>query len=48
MVSFKEQEPRFGSLVTLHWEDGSECDCYYTGLDKTILPLPIHWSYIPQ
>jgi len=38
------------SLLKLYWikksvehklKDGSDCECIYTGLDKTILPLPL-------
>lgn len=39
IVSFGQQ---------LVWEDGSDCECTYNGLDKSILPLPTHWYYVKQ
>lgn len=44
--SFKEREPEMNDYISLVWEDGSDCECIYTGLDKTILPLPTHWYYV--
>jgi hypothetical protein len=44
--SFDEQEPEINAYVSLVWEDGSDCECIYTGLDKRILPLPTHWYYV--
>ncbi len=44
--SFDECEPKFGTHVSLVWEDGSDCECIYTGLIKSILPLPTHWYYV--
>ena len=44
--SFKEKEPKLGDYISLVWEDGSDCECIYNGLDKTLLPLPIHWYYV--
>jgi len=44
--SFSTREPESGARVSLLWRDGSNCECIYTGLDKTILPLPTHWSYV--
>jgi hypothetical protein len=44
--SFSEREPEIGAYVSLVWEDGSDCECIYDGLDKSILPLPTHWYYV--
>ena len=44
--SFDECEPEIGTYVSLVWEDGSDCECVYNGLDKSILPLPTHWYYV--
>jgi len=44
--SFDEREPEIGAYVSLVWEDGSDCECIYNGLDKSILPLPTHWYYV--
>jgi len=44
--SFDEREPEIGAYVSLVWEDGSDCECIYDGLDKSILPLPTHWYYV--
>lgn len=44
--SFDEREPEMNAYISLVWEDGSDCECIYTGLDKTILPLPTHWYYV--
>ena len=44
--SFDEREPEIGSYISLVWEDGSDCECTYNGLDKSILPLPTHWYYV--
>jgi hypothetical protein len=44
--SFAEKEPELGTYVALVWEDGSDCNCLYEGLDKTIKPLPIEWYYV--
>ncbi len=44
--SFKEREPEINTYISLVWEDGSDCECVYTGLDKSILPLPTHWYYV--
>lgn len=44
--SFEEREPEMGAYISLVWEDGSDCECTYNGLDKSILPLPTHWYYI--
>lgn len=44
--SFEEREPEQGSYISLVWEDGSDCECIYDGLDKSILPLPTHWYYV--
>jgi len=41
--SFDEREPEMGAYISLVWEDGSDCECTYNGLDKSILPLPTHW-----
>ena len=46
--SFDEHEPEIGAYVSLVWEDGSDCECTYNGLDKSILPLPTHWYYVKQ
>ena len=43
---FTEKEPEIGAYICLRWEDGSECECVYNGLDKNILPLPTHWFYV--
>jgi hypothetical protein len=48
LKSFKEQEPETGAYVSLVWEDGSDCECTYNGLDKTALPLPTHWYYVTK
>jgi hypothetical protein len=48
LKSFKEQEPEIGAYVSLVWKDGSDCECTYNGLDKTILPLPTHWYYVTK
>ena len=44
--SFDEHEPEIGAYISLVWEDGSDCECIYNGLDKSILPLPTHWYYV--
>lgn len=44
--SFDEREPEMNECISLVWENGSDCECIYTGLDKTILPLPTHWYYV--
>ena len=44
--SFDEREPEIVAYVSLVWEDGSDCECTYNGLDKSILPLPTHWYYV--
>lgn len=44
--SFDEREPEIGAYISLVWEDGSDCECIYDGLDKSILPLPTHWYYV--
>lgn len=44
--SFEEREPEIGTYISLVWEDGSDCECIYNGLDKSILPLPTHWYYV--
>ena len=44
--SFNEREPEMGAYISLFWEDGSDCECTYDGLDKSILPLPTHWYYV--
>ena len=44
--TFDEREPEMNAYISLVWEDGSDCECIYTGLDKTILPLPTHWYYV--
>ena len=44
--SFDEREPEINTHISIMWEDGSDCECIYTGLDKTILPLPTHWYYV--
>ena len=44
--SFDEREPEIGAYISLVWEDGSDCECTYNGLDKSILPLPTHWYYV--
>ena len=44
--SFEEREPEQGVYISLVWEDGSDCECVYCGLDKSILPLPTHWYYV--
>jgi hypothetical protein len=46
LYSFTEREPKLQSHVSLVWENGSDCECIYVGLDKTILPLPISWYYV--
>lgn len=46
--SFDEREPEIGAYISLVWEDGSDCECTYNGLDKSILPLPTHWYYVKQ
>lgn len=44
--SFAEKEPNIGDYISLVWEDGSDCECKYNGLDRSILPLPTHWYYV--
>lgn len=44
--SFSEKKPNMGDEVCICWEDGSECDGIYDGLDESIKPLPTHWYYI--
>ena len=46
LFSFDEREPEIGAYISLVWEDGSDCECIYNGLDKSILPLPTHWYYV--
>ena len=46
--SFDEREPEIGAYISLVWEDGSDCECTYNGLDKSILPLPTHWYYVKK
>jgi len=45
---FEDREPEIDSYVSYYWEDGSICECIHKGLDKTILPLPTHWSYVKE
>lgn len=44
--SLDEREPEIGAYISLVWEDGSDCECVYNGLDKSILPIPTHWYYV--
>lgn len=44
--SFDEREPEIDAYISLVWADGSDCECTYNGLDKSILPLPTHWYYV--
>ena len=44
--TFEEREPEVGSYISMVWEDGSDCECIYYPLDKTITPLPTHWYYV--
>ena len=44
--TFDEREPEMNAYISLVLEDGSDCECIYTGLDKIILPLPTHWYYV--
>lgn len=44
--TFNEKEPEVGAIISLVWEDGSDCECIYYPLDKTIIPLPTHWYYV--
>lgn len=46
--TFEDREPEIDSHVSYYWEDGSICECIHKGLDKTILPLPTHWSYVKE
>ena len=46
LISFDDREPEIGRYISLIWENGSDCDCVYNGLDKSITPLPTHWRYI--
>lgn len=46
--SFAEKEPNVGDYISLVWEDGSDCECAYNGLDRSILPLPAHWYYVAE
>ena len=43
---FKDIKPPLGSYISLVWEDGSDCECIYNGLDKSIKPLPKEWYYV--
>lgn len=43
---FDEVEPEIGAYISLIWEDGSDCECIYSGLDRLILPLPKYWYYV--
>lgn len=44
--SFAERDPEIGAYISLVWEDGSNFECIYNGLDKSIVPLPTHWYYV--
>lgn len=44
---FSDVEPRLGTYISMVWEDGSDIECIYEGLDLAITPLPIYW-YIPN
>lgn len=44
---FSDVEPRLGTYISMVWEDGSDIECIYEGLDLAITPLPIYW-YIPS
>jgi hypothetical protein len=46
LFEFKDKEPNKGDHIGMVWEDGSDCECEYIGLDPTILPLPIKWYYV--
>ena len=48
LVPFSEREPEEGAYVSLVWEDGSDCECVYRGLDRSIEPLPTHWYYVKK
>lgn len=43
LFSFDECEPAIGALISMVWEDGSDCECMYFGLNEKIIPLPTHW-----
>ena len=45
---FSDKEPEIGAHISLVWEDGSDCECVYEELDKSILPLPTHWYYVKR
>ena len=46
--SILEVIPKQGDYICLYWQDGSECECIWVGLDQTIVPLPTHWSYVDE
>lgn len=46
LFEFKDKEPNNGDHIGMVWEDGSDCECEYIGLDRTILPLPTKWYYV--
>lgn len=43
LFSFDECEPSMGAYISMVWEDGSDCECIYFGLNEKIKPLPTHW-----
>lgn len=47
LYSFEDREPEQGAYISLVWEDGSDYECIYAGLNKkSISPLPTHWYYV--
>ena len=42
---FTRKSPKKGDFIIMFWEDGSECECVFEGLDKNIKPLPTRWCY---
>ena len=43
---FKDKKPKIGDYISMYWEDGSDCECIYNGLDESVKPLPIGWYYV--
>ena len=46
-ISFKDSEPPLGSYICHCFEDGSEIEGVYTGIDYTYTDsIPTHWYYV--
>lgn len=44
--SFKERTPKIGDYISMFWNDGSDCECIFTGIDENTTPLPDGWYHV--